>query len=1724
VLVSREVAADGARLKEKLATSGATVLQATPATWRLLLSAGWKNDGTLKMLCGGEALQSELAAQLLESGADLWNLYGPTETTIWSTIQKVDSAADGGYVTIGRPIANTQVYVLDRHMQPVPVGVAGELYIGGRGVSLGYLNRADLTSERFLANPFSDDLGSVIYRTGDLVRYLADGTLQYLNRIDNQVKIRGFRIELGDIEAVLAEHDALRENVVVAREDKSGGKRLVAYLVAKEEAPSVQELREYLKGKLPEYMVPSAFVVLDALPLTPNGKVDRRALPEPGRERPELSVEFVAPQTPLEKELAAIWIDLFGSDRIGVNDNFFELGGHSLLATQLGSRLRERFQVEIPLYHLFRNATVTGLAQLIEEYAGQEDDMQQLPDIKPVSRDVEIPLSFSQERVWFVEQLNPFNKAYYFNGTLRFTGEVNVPAMERALTDIMERHEIFRTSFPAKDGKPYQQIHPAEPVKLDVIDIEWVEESKREAELKRLIDEEIGKSIDIAKLPIVRFSLFRLSEKEYVYLHVEHHLVHDGWSFRIFLRDFLLLYKAHSEGKQAKLPEMPVQFADFAYWHREYMQGAHIDKQLDYWVKKLEGATKVLELPTDRPRPAVHKFRGTAPRVKFDRALTTQLVDFCRKEGVTMYMVLMAAFQTLMHRYSGQKDLIVGTGIANRRWAETEQLLGMLVNNVMLHSDFSNDPTFRDHLHHVRNSAWEAYENQDVPFERVVEALKLDRDLSRNPLYQVMFSFHDTPIEKVDLPAKLELTEVVSNGSSKFDFNVIVIPRTDSQDYGIAAGQMPDDLVLLWEYNTDLWDEETIQNIMKHFQQLLGSIVQNPDEHVSRLSLLNEQEREQQLVLWNETEAPYPNVCLHNLFEEQAQKTPDAVAAIFGEQEMTYAELDRRANQLAHHLIKLGVGPDVPVGLCMDRSLEMVVGLVGVLKAGGAFVPLDTEAPTARILQVVEDAQAPVVVSQSSLQHKLPVEVKHYVYLDQAAELEAYPTTAPQVDVQPHHLCSIYYTSGSTGKPKGVSNTHVGWVNRMVWMQDYHKLTADESVLQKTTLTFDDAGVEFFWPLMVGARIALLEPGLHKDPRAIIDAAIKYQVSLLQFVPSMLTLIVDAITPEDRNNLKRLRIVVSSGEALRAELVRKFRDRVGCGLFNLWGATEVSIDSTQHACTVTDALEGAIVPVGTPIANNQVYVLDQHMQPVPIGVAGDLYLAGIGLARDYLNNPERTAEAFVPNPYVEGERMYKTGDRGYYRRDGSVMFLGRLDDQVKVRGQRVELGEMEAVLAQHPAVKDCAVVAHKYPDGYRVAGYYVLQPEPANYAGEYKWGAVESLRAFMNERLPDYMVPARFMQVEEMPLTTSGKIDRKLLPEFSDERPELASSYVAPRNELESAIVDIWQTILNLSQIGVEDKFFDLGGHSLDATRVISRVNRDLEVSLPLRVLFEEPTVAGMAKAVEKLRAEGGDSKQTSIPRLPRKEAYELSRAQRRFWFQYQYDPQNAFGATFADELDGPLDTEAFLKAWQALVNRHGIMRTTFAERSGTPFQIVHDTWENAIGFADFSELSAEERQEAVALRVQQEMETPFHLGNGPLFRTTLFKLAEGKHLLLRSVHPIAYDSWSTGVLMKDLSALYSAFKSGASANDLPAALQYVDYAAWQNQRLAAGDLNGQKDYWATHLEGFQEPAMLPNDEAYEPAPMVIRNAVIGKELTEKLRELSNAQGGTMFWTLLSGL
>ncbi len=1424
------------------------------------------------VIAGGDRLPPE-AVQLWRQSplrsARLFNVYGPTEATITTTVfdipRHVEREQPETSIPIGRPLPNRTVYILDKVSQPVPEGIAGELHIGGGSLARGYLNHPELTAERFITDPFGQPPQARLYKTGDLARYLPGGIIEFLGRADHQVKIRGYRVELGEIEAAIKLHPAVHQVLVVVREDARGVKRLAAYVVpqsAQETSQLVAQLCSLLKERLPNYMIPAAFVLLEAFPLNAGGKFDRHALPMPDFTENDRKARFVAPRTALEEIVAGTWAQVLGIEQVGIDDDFFALGGHSLLAMQVTSRLQACLHVHVPLHRFFETPTVAQLTETVSHLQATRSSSHQpvlrqlaqeayrLPATGDVSTSEQtlhaFPVSPTQEGLWFLQQLEPESVAYNIYVVLRVRKPLDVETLERSLNALVQRHDALRTTFGTQEGKPVQLIAPTLTLALPVLDLQHLPEHEREAEAQRLASADAQRPFDLARGPLLRTTLLRLAPEESLLLLTVHHIVADGWSLNVLLPELSSLYAAFASGQPSPLPDLPLQYTDFAVWQRELLQGEQFAEQLAYWERLLANGPEVLELPIARPRTAQLSSRGTIYSLTLPQTLTDELKYLSRQQGGTLYMTLVAAFQTLLYRYTGQEDLVIGTIAANRTQAETETLVGFLINTLVLRTDLSGNPSFVALLARVREVVLAAQAHQELPFTSLVKAIRPDRQAGRNPLFQVMIRF-DTPL--ASLP---EGWEPVDLGN---------LTATAQFELSVEVQEGPEGLRCRFEYSTDLFDEATIARLAGHWQVLLAGIVANPNQPLSTLPLLTEQERQQMLVEWNATQTEYPlEQCLHQLFEAQVERIPEAVAVVCEGEQLSYQELNARANRLAHQLRERGIGPERLVALLTERGIPLLISILAVFKAGGAYLPLDPHHPAARLRRVIEHSRCSLVLATMAFAPTLAQALEgvpgelcpEALYYEETLQASQSEENRP-VCSTPRELAYVIYTSGSTGMPKGAMVEQRGMLNHIYAKIDALALTSGDRVAQTASQCFDISVWQFLAALLVGGSVQIYPDEVAHDPIQLLTQVERHQVSILETVPSLLQAMLDAdeIEAASRPKLGTLRWLVPTGEALAAELCRRWLSIYPhVPLLNAYGPTECSDDVTHYPIyEVPDGMRSSI-PIGRAIPNMRLYVLDQHLEPLPIGVSGELYVGGIGVGRGYLGDERRTTEAFVPDPFgsEDGARLYKTGDLTRYLPDGNIEFLGRLDFQVKLRGFRIELGEIEAVLNQHPAVRQAVVVAREdTPGDKRLVAYVEQQKEQSATAAE--------LKSHVMKQVPTYMVPSAFVPLERLPLTANGKVDRRALPAPEHGRSMVEESYVAPRLSVEQQLVQIWEELLGVRPIGIKDAFFELGGDSLLAVRLFDRMAQVCGKKLPLSTLFVEATIEHLAKAL------GGESK-----------------------------------------------------------------------------------------------------------------------------------------------------------------------------------------------------------------------------------------------------------------------
>ncbi|WP_201367419.1 non-ribosomal peptide synthetase, partial [Dictyobacter formicarum] len=1670
-----------------------------------------------RLLLGGERVSGQLRSRLgaLAGTCRVYNHYGPTETTIGVLMGEMDLQEEGEEVPLGRPLANSWCLVLDRWGQPVPQGVVGELYIGGAGVTAGYLADQAQNQERFVS--LTQRPGERVYRTGDLVRMRADGQLVFVGRRDSQVKLRGYRIELAEIEAVLGAHPQIRESVVLMREDEPDTPFLAAYLVArKRPEPSEEEIMQYARTHLPTPMLPSTLTWLPTLPLTSNGKIDRQKLPRPTRSMhnhagSDAALEVAAhqPRTLLEELMQAIWQEVLKLPIPDVQESFFNMGGHSLLATQVVSRVRLAFGVDLSIVDFFAEPTIAGTARQVE-IALQGGNQEQTPGMQRASREHPLPLSFAQQRLWFLDQLDPTNTAYNKSISLQLVGELNRRALEQSLQTIISRHEVLRTIFEMHQAQPVQVIQPITCFQLVFIDLSGLPTQEAAHLAQQLAKHEGQQIFNLAHDLPVRTRLIKLNETEHHLVLTLHHIASDAWSNGIFVRELNTFYaaavKTTAISVNEPLPAISLQYADFAAWQRSWLQGQVLEEKVHYWREQLEGLVPS-ELPTDRPRSQSPTFRGARYALSFSPELTAEIRKLSQKEGVTLFMTLLASFQLLLARYTQETDIAVGTPIANRHRAEIEHLIGFFVNTLVLRTDLSGSPSFRELLKRVRSMTLRAYAHQDVPFEKLVELLQPERDLSRSPLFNVLFSLQNVPMPSNELPGLQVHISENENRTTKFDLSVDVIEHEQS-------------ISCIVEYFTDLFDQATITRMLTHWQQLLQHIITDPEQSVDTISMLSEQELHQMLVDWNATAVEQvSDPGFQPRFELVAKEKADHIAIALDDTYLTYEKLNQRANQLAHLLQSHGVGPEVLVGVYLPRSLESILALLAILKAGGAYLPLDPDLPAARLSFLLQDAACSLVLSHSTLSLPLPPPSPpmHQTLITRldldrlGSSLSALPPTAPYSPVLPTNLAYMIYTSGSTGTPKGVAVTHQGIGNLASAQAHTFALSAHSRELQFASLSFDASVSEIMMALLSGATLYLASQQQLLPGPDLLRLLHEQAITHLTLPPSAL-----AVLPHEENSLPDLQTLIVAGEACDPDLMSVWATTHH--FFNAYGPTETTVCASIAACLPHEPLS-----IGRPIAQTQLYVLDAHLQPVPIGVTGELYIGGIGLARGYHQRADLTAERFVPHPFstLPGQRLYRSGDRVRYRADGSLEYLGRLDEQVKLRGYRIEPGEIEQLIRQIPGVQSCVVLLQEHEGlGKQLVAYLV--PAPGQNPSS------DAIRLALREKVPPYLIPSFFIILEALPITTTGKVDRQALLAFTpawSQSSETEGRQEEPLTPIEELVMMVWREVMHVPQLTRTSNFFALGGHSLLATQIAARIQTLVQISLPVRTLFEAPTIVELAERIEQISRHEHGVNLPPLEPIPHAQSVTLSFAQQRMWFLQQLEPHSShYNLPMVMRLYGALNTKALERSLIEIICRHDSLRTTFKMVDGNVVQFIEPTAIFQLRQCDLRRLTTPEREVVARNLIEEDVERPFALDQKPPLRGILIRLDTNEHILVVIMHHIISDGWSNSLFLHELTTLYPTFQRNMPAQ-LPALkAQYADFALWQHAWLQGDVLDRQLDYWKQQLQNATTLA-LPTDR---PRPLVQSHEgarevfVLPTTLSDNIKSLSQRMGVTLFMTLLS--
>ncbi|MFB6454149.1 non-ribosomal peptide synthase/polyketide synthase [Chitinophaga sp. Hz27] len=1694
ILCPEQQLLDNEVLKREIRTHQVNMMWFTASWFNQLIDTDSSIFETLSVvLAGGEKLSEEHISKLKQQypALRIINAYGPTENTTFSVTYEVEAGAVKVPVPIGRPLSNRKVYILDSRRQLVPVGVTGEIYVGGAGLSLGYLNLPELTAERFISHQFNNNRSEKLYKTGDLGCWQADGNVLCLGRTDDQVKIRGYRIEPGETERVLQQCEWVEQAVVMARTNELGSKYLAAYIVPAGSFEK-EKIQAYLKQLLPDYMVPAVLMPLEKLPLTSNGKVNKRALPEPDHSLMPAAA-YMPPRNATELVLTGIWQQLLKVSRVGIYDNFFELGGHSLLVTRVVSAIRRELEVEIPIRDLFSYPTVADLAAHIR----RQQPGTVLPAVTVYPREGKLPLSSAQQRLWFIDRMEG-SVAYHMPLVLKLDGDLDVHALQSALKTIVDRHEALRTVFLEEDGEVSQHILSADGWRIHVIDRTM--EPNRNKILEEITDC-YNQPFNLSTDYMLRVHLVELAPREYFLVIVQHHIASDGWSVSILLKELISIYDAEHKQTPHKLEPLQVQYADYALWHRHHLEGTLLNQQLAYWREKLDDVT-TLQLPTDFPRPAAQSTRGNTLYYEVDGTLTAGLNQLSRQQGTTLFMTMLAAFKVLLYRYSGQEDICVGSPIANRTQQTIEPLIGFFVNTIALRSNMAGNPDFLSLLKQVKATLLEAYQYQDAPFEKIVEAVVSDRDMSRTPLFQVMFILQNLPeIPDLQLEDVQVTIQPVPNTTAKFDLTVDVTTTATGLRFRV-------------EYCSDLYEEATIARMIEHYLMLLKAVVEAPSTQIGALPMLTAAEEKQLLLTFNDTARIYPtDKAVIDLFEAQVRLTPDAVAVVFGDEQYTYRQLNEKANQLAHYLQERGVVENTLIPVCMSRSLGMITAIVGILKAGATYVPVDPAYPEVRIRYILSDTNFSLMITDERSQGLLPGDIAAARIINLKDDLlSGQPVANISRYTSPDKLTYLIYTSGSTGQPKGVEMPDKALFNLLCWQQQEIDTRMPKRILQFASINFDVSFQEIFFTLSFGGSLHLVDEQRRKDMAILMEQINTEKINCL-FLPYVVLKNLVEYAQESGIYPQYLQEVVTAGEQLKlSNDLRLFLEKGNTRLHNQYGPTEAHVVSA-YMIQPQDYNHRVLPPIGKPIANTTLYILDANGNPCPVGVPGELFIGGVQVAKGYLHLPELTTERFMTDPFdTSGNgRLYKTGDICCWLPDGNINYLSRKDDQVKIRGNRVEIGEVESVLGQCELVAQCVVLVKNDQYGNKRLVAYVV---PQHHFGK------EELRTWMQSRLPEYMVPSLFITLPELPLTNNGKINKRALPE-ADLSALGGTTYVAPRNLTEQQLAAIWSTLLQIEKVGVHDNFFELGGHSLLAMRLQSALRKHMEVEVAVKSIFANPTIARLAAFI---RQNGKGWLLPAVTPQQRPELIPLSYSQERLWFIDQMEGSVQYHVPVVLRMEGTLDKAALANAYHDLVARHEVLRSVITQQDGhsgqqvlsaQQWQLQHiDLCGNQPAIADYRTL------------VHSLIRKPFDLTKEYMLRVHLIALDATTHILVMNMHHIASDGWSISILFKELIALYNGYTTGEKVK-LPALeIQYADYAIWQRKYMSDEVLATQLLYWKENLQSI--PALqLPTDKS-RPAVKGKKGAVeylqLDRALTDQLMALSQQEGVTLFMTLLAAL
>ncbi len=1651
------------------------------------------------VVVGGEPLYPQTLCHWLQEllpAATFSNEYGPTETVVGCCVQQLNQEQlnglnHDGSVPIGSAINHTRLYVLNSGLQAQPQGFVGELYIAGPGLANGYIKQTELTAQSFVDNPYGTGL---MYKTGDLVRQLDNGALQFVGRIDEQVNLRGHRIELGEIEQQLLQHQQVQAAAVALHQPAQTEPQLVAYLVASEPNDALlSAVKQHLATTLPAYMMPSHWHWLRAMPLTSNGKLDRTALPQPDFNMTAEATRypFEAPVDATEQALAAIWADVLSLPvaDLGRHAHFFELGGHSLLVVRMIAAVRTQLKVELSVRQVFEQARLHALAALIQTSHSSDQ-----PAITAMSRDQDLlPSSYAQQRLWFIDQLDAGSTQYNTPGVIQVHGEFDVVVAERAFRQIIARHEALRTVFVEGHDGPWQSIQHTFDFAIDVQDLSQMTEAQQHKAIQLAIQADARKAFKLDEDLMLRIGYLKQDEQSGLLLFNMHHIASDGWSVGVLVQEFVALYTAMRNQQTSTLKPLSIQYADYAHWQRQWLQGEALTQQLNYWQQQLADLPQVHSLPLDFPRPEQQRFQGARHSLAFSAELSARLQELALANQSTLFMLLHAAFAVVLSRFANNPDVVIGTPVANRSQQELEALIGFFVNTLVLRVNCADNPTFKELLAEVKRVNLEAQANQDVPFEHLVDRLKPARSTSHNALFQILLSMDTHERLDLTLPGATLTVQEQDHVTAKFDLSLLV------------TQQQP--LSCVFEYNTDLFTEATIGRLANALQILLEAVADDPQQGIATLPILSAAERDYLLYELNDTAVAYPrDQCIHELFEQQVARSPDQLAVVFKNQSLSYTQLNQRANQLAHHLVTQGVKPDDFVGLCVERSLEMMVGLLAILKAGGAYLPLDPSYPKERLEHMLLDSRVQLLLTQQQVHAELGFDQQQVICIDDPTAFANQPVhniDKQTLQLSAENLAYIIYTSGSTGKPKGAAVEHQNETNLLHWYTQEYNLTKDDKVLILSAIGFDLTQKNLFAPLVCGASVQFAT-ARYFDVNAITACIEAQQITFTNCAPSLFYPLVEH--RHDIDKLHSLRCVLFGGEAIAFDRLAVWLQAASdeLQLINMYGPTECTDISCAYRIPIKQPNQGA--PIGTPNDNVKLYVLNEYQQLAPAGTAGELCVGGLGVSRGYLNQPELTAEKFIANPFASAsdELIYRTGDAVRWNQQGQLEFIGRIDNQIKIRGFRVELGEIEATLNQHPAIKQ-SVVLHN-TEQHTLHGYLV--------AADASTVAAAELRQFLLKSLPDYMVPVDFVVLDELPLTTHGKIDKTALAGQAISAG--SESLLPPQNHTEAQLQQLWADLLDqdADAISTDHNFFELGGHSLLLTNLLHRVVETLGVQLRVKDIFHAPTISEMAALIQTTGASTGIPKRDPAQPIP------LSYGQYRIWFIEQLkNASNEHNMAVAAKIKGDFQVQVLQQALNDMIEHHEILRTRIDSSATQPVQVISPSFAYPIKTIDLSHLPPSLREAAVLSRTRQQDTQVFDLAALPLFSVLLLRLDSDEYLLHFNQHHIISDGWSQQLFYQELMRRYQDISQGQNTAWPTQVFNYADYASWQQQWQNSDEAVQQRQFWQNYLQDCQEQLILPmqNPDADLDAQQNLLEISVDATIRQQLTALAQQQQGSLF-------